>query len=245
MPEHGAGEGMIIGSGLIARAFFPYRRALSDICVYAAGISNSACNDSSEFLRDRERLQQAISVTRPLTLFIYFGTCSIADPSSQQSRYVAHKCELEELVRELDRYLVVRLPQVAGVTPNPHTILNYLYARISRSERFDLWRTATRNVIDVEDVTCIVLDLMLEERACRETINVASKVNSTMFEIVAAIEQVTGRRAIYDLVERGGAYSIDISRIQASIRRCKIIFDETYLLRTIEKYYGRRTLAGP
>ena len=93
-------------------------------------------------------------------LFVYFSTCSIDDPSLQSNRYVSHKRELERLVRERDRYLVVRFPQVAGDTPNPHIILNYLYARISRSERFDLWRSASRNVIDLDDAVRIVHDLV-------------------------------------------------------------------------------------
>jgi nucleoside-diphosphate-sugar epimerase len=172
-------------------------------------------------------------------LFVYFSTCSIDDPSLQGNRYVSHKRELEKLVRERDRYLVVRLPQVAGDTPNPHIILNYLYARISRSERFDLWRFATRNVIDIDDAVRIVQDLVFEEHACRETINVANTRNSTMFEIVAAFEQVTNHHALYNLIDRGTAYSVDTSRIAASIHRCRVVFDETYLIRTIEKYYGQ------
>lgn len=230
---------MIIGSGLIARGFFSHAQALCDVCIYAAGVSNSSCNDSSEFLRDRERLRQAISSTKHSTLFVYFSTCSIEDPSVQDNRYVLHKSGLEELVREHESHLVVRLPQVAGRTPNPHTILNYLYARVSRSERFDLWRSACRNVIDIEDVVRTVLYLVCEEHACRETINVANTRNSTMLEIVAALEQVTGRPALYNLIDRGAAYSIDTTRVAASIQKCGIVFDETYLIRTVEKYYGQ------
>src|ERR1051326_3498083 len=148
---------MIVGSGLIARGFLPYAQALGDTCIYAAGVSNSSCSDASEFVRDRERLRQVLSSAPTSQLLVYFSTISIDDPASQRSKYIEHKRELEKLAQER-RHLIVRLPQTAGISPNPHTLLNYLYARISRSERFDLWRFATRNVIDIEDVARIVVD---------------------------------------------------------------------------------------
>lgn len=62
---------------------------------------------------------------------------------------------MEALVTHHPRHLILRLPQVAGRTPNPHTLLNYLYARISRGESFRLWRNARCNIIDVDDVAAI------------------------------------------------------------------------------------------
>ena len=230
---------MIVGSGLIARAFLPQEAALSQVCLHAAGVSNSACKDASEFQRDRDRLLQMMAASPTAMLFVYFSTCSIDDPSMQKSRYIEHKRELEALVRERGHYLVVRLPQTAGFSPNPHTLLNYLYARISRSERFDLWRFAMRNVIDVEDVARVVLDLVCKENVANETINVANPRSSSMFEIVAALEQVTKRVALYNLIDRGVVYLVDTSRIAASIQRCRTDFDESYLVRTVEKYYGQ------
>jgi nucleoside-diphosphate-sugar epimerase len=233
---------VIIGTGLIARGFIFQQSKLRDSCIYAAGVSNSACRYEHEFLRDKERLQQTILSIPRENLFVYFSTCSAEDPCLRDSRYVLHKCELENLVRQRKRFLIVRLPQVAGATPNPHTLLNYLYARIMRSECFDAWSFASRNVIDIDDIERIVLDLIFEEQACNETINVASTRNSTILDIIAAFEQSAGRRAVYNLVARGASYSIDTSRITASLARCGLFFDRCYLSRTIEKYYGRKAL---
>jgi nucleoside-diphosphate-sugar epimerase len=145
---------------------------------------------------------------------------------------------MESLVRAHAPFLIIRLPQVAGRTPNPHTLLNHLHARIRRSERFDLWHRASRNVINVDDVASLAVDLLLHERARSETINIANPNNSTMTEIVRTLEHITQRRAICNLLDRGGEYMIDTSRIEASIQRCKIRFDETYLLRTLTKFYA-------
>lgn len=229
---------MIVGSGLIATAFVPYAAELRGACIYAAGVSNSSCADSREFDRDSERLQHALAQADAGLRFVYFSTCSVNDPWSRDSLYVAHKNRLEGLVRARGNSFVVRLPQVAGRTPNPHTLLNYLYNRIARSERFDLWRNASRNVIDVSDVASIVLDLVCNEEIGVEPVNIANSHNASLPDIVAAFEAVTGRKAIFNLLDKGGSYSIDTARIEDAVRRRGITFDEGYLLRTLGKYYG-------
>jgi len=228
----------LVGSGLLARAFAPHLAELGDACIYAAGVSNSSCDDDEEFARDRLRLQAATAAAAPSRLFVYFSTWSILDPWSQDSRYSAHKRELEQIVQTRDRFLVARLPQVAGKTPNPHTLLNYLYNRIARSERFDLWRNSTRNIIDVDDAAKLVVDLVANGNVEAETINIANPTNYTLPEIVSAMEFTARRRAIYNSVDKGGDYRIDTTRISDSVRRCGIEFDREYLQRTLAKYYG-------
>ena len=232
---------MIIGSGLVARAFAEHRDALARVraCVYAAGVSNSSCTDVREFERERDRLRTAMADPGSDHLFVYFSTCSITDPAAQASAYVCHKLAMERLVAERARYLVLRLPQLAGPTPNPHTLLNYLYARIIRSERFTIWRGARRNIIDIDDVVRIALDLMLVEGAENEIIDVANTRSSDVFDIVEALQTTLGHRAIFDIIDKGADYSIDTTRIEASLQRCGIAFPADYLQRTIRKYYGK------
>ena len=50
-------------------------------------------------------------------------------------------------------------------------------------------------------------------------------------------EAVLGHRAIFDIIDRGVGYAIDIDRIQASLLRCRISFSGDYLYRIIRKYY--------
>ena len=233
---------MIVGTGLIARAFATHQDALAGTCVYAAGVSNSSCNDPREFERERQRLLAAIADCTADRLFLYFSTCSINDPAAQGSVYVLHKKAMEGLVAERKRHLIFRLPQLAGATPNPHTLLNYLYARIVRSERFAIWSGASRNIIDVDDVARVVTDLVVAENACDEIINIANSENSSIFDIVSAMEAVLGRRAIFDIIDRGADYTIATDRIQASLHRCRLSFSGDYLHRTIQKYYKHEVL---
>ena len=229
---------MIVGTGLVARAFAQHADVLGDVCVYAAGVSNSACTDVREFERERQRLDATFAAIPDSSLFVYFSTCSVEDPAEQYSSYVQHKRIMETRVRNRNRYLILRLPQLAGATPNPHTLLNFLYARIVRSERFSVWRGATRNIIDVDDVARIACDLLLVEHVNGETINIANIAGSPILDIVAAMERATGHRAIFDIIERGSGYAIDVARSAAARLRCAVNFDAGYLERTLRKYYA-------
>ena len=156
---------MLIGSGLLANAFSADFLHREDVCIYAAGVSNSSCTNAHEFVRERQRLVEALRQTRHVDAFVYFGTCSVADPEVRDMPYVQHKLAMERMVSRHPRSLILRLPQVAGKTPNPHTLLNYLYARISRSESFQLWSKAKRNIIDVSDVAVITQHLIVNNSA--------------------------------------------------------------------------------
>lgn len=228
---------MIIGSGLLARAFYDEFFQREDVCIYAAGVSNSSCTDLDEFARERQRLTEILRQVQHIHTFVYFGTCSIADPEMQTSPYVQHKLAMEQLVKIHPGNLILRLPQVAGRTPNPHTLLNFLYARISRSEKFNLWNQAKRNIIDVDDVVQIARHLIKDQTIRHMPLNIANPVSYSMLEVVRAMERTLEKSAIYDVVERGTEYSIDINPISALLEKHGIGFDDQYLARTIDKYY--------
>lgn len=230
---------MIIGSGLLARAFSPAFSQRGDVCVYAAGVSNSSCTDEQEFARERERLSAALQQAKMADVFVYFGTCSVADPEAQQTPYVKHKLAMETLVAQHPRRLILRLPQVAGRTPNPHTLLNYLYARISRSESFQLWRNARRNIIDVDDVAAVAKRLIADPADRNVTLNIANPVSYPMPDIVRAMEKATGKRAVCEIVERGSGYAIDVAPILPLLDDAGVKFGPGYLERVLDKYYGK------
>lgn len=192
---------MIVGSGVVASAL----QDRSGLILYAAGVSNSRCTDADEFKRDRERLESHLHREG---LFVYFSTCSTAD-----SDYVIHKRELEALVKDRGDYLICRLPIVAGKTTNPHTLLNYLHSRISRSERFDVMVDARRNVVDVCDVSQLVRWL-IREGAKNETVNIAAPHDYSMPQIVAAFEEHLGKPAFVREHPGGDAEVIDTTRIK-------------------------------
>lgn len=228
---------MIIGSGLLAHAFHAAFMQREDVCIYAAGVSNSGCTDPNEFARERQRLVQVLAEATHVEAFVYFGTCSVADPEVQTSLYVQHKLGMEKLVAAHPGNLILRLPQVAGKTSNPHTLLNFLCTRILRGEKFSVWNKAKRNIIDVGDVALIAGFLIADQSMRNITLNVANPVNYPMIEIVRAMEQGLGKLAVYEIVERGSEYRIDIDAIIPVLEKAKIEFDDKYLGKVIAKYY--------
>jgi hypothetical protein len=228
---------MIVGSGLMASAFAADFAAAADTLVFAAGVANSACADEREFARERQRLDAALGTLGPDVTVVYFGTCSVRDPAFATSAYVRHKLAMEARVRGRGRHLILRLPQVAGHTANPHTLLNYLHARICRSERFKLWSGSRRNVIDVADVAALGRAL-LRDGATADTVDVASQRSHAVAEIVAAFERLTGKRALFDRIERGSAAALDTARIAPLLAAAGVDFGGDYLERTLRRYYA-------
>lgn len=230
---------MIVGSGLVARAFSASFQQRDDVCIYAAGVSNSSGVNSSEFTRERVRLREALETARGVCAFVYFGTCSVGDSEMQNTPYVQHKLSMEQLVMQHAHPLVLRLPQVAGHTPNPHTLLNFLYARIVRSETFSVWHSAHRNIIDVEDVATLATRWINDKTIRNRILNLANPRSYALLDIVHAMEQVVGKTAIYDLQPRGYHYEIDVTPMLSILNRAHIQFDQHYLNRILNKYYAQ------
>lgn len=229
---------MIVGSGLIANAFRSRFEGADDVWIYAAGVSNSSCSDPKEYARERTRLAEALDEAEGARTFVYFSTCSIGDPEAAASFYVRHKIEMETFVGRHPGHLVARLPQVAGQTPNPHTLLNYLYARISRSEKFEAWKNAFRNVIDVTDVARAVTYAIDHAMFSGARVNVANPVSVPVSAIVAAIERVVGKSAVVEWRDLGNSYSINVDAMMPVYQALGIPFQDDYLLGVIRKYYG-------
>jgi nucleoside-diphosphate-sugar epimerase len=214
---------VIVGSGMIATAFGRVR-GLRGTVLYAAGVSNSSCTRKSEFDREKARLKEAL--LNP-GLFIYVSTCSVEDKP-----YTRHKMAMEELVKKRGDYLIVRLPIVAGSTTNPHTLLNFLYSRIQRSEEFDLFTLSRRNIIDVADAASI-LEWLVRNGAHNETVNIAAPMDYAVEYVVKVFEQITGKKAVTNRVAKGDSQDIDVRRIADA----DVDFSGDYLGRVLRRYY--------
>lgn len=229
---------MIVGSGLMASAFAPAFSARRDTWIYAAGVSNSSCADEREFARERRRVEAALADAGPEPTIVYFGTCSVLDPELEDSAYVRHKLAMEAIVRARRRHLILRLPQVAGHSTNPHTLLNYLHSRIVRSERFVVWKHARRHVVDVADVVALAR-ARLDVGPAADILHIAPEPSHPVTEIVAAFERLTGKRALFDVVERGSAFVVDPAPVVRLLARAGVDFGGDYLFRTLRRYYAQ------
>ena len=134
---------MVIGNGIIAKAFSSYNEN-SNVIIYASGVSNSKETSPKKYERERKLLNNTILQCNKKTL-VYFSTCSITDKSLQQSEYVSHKIAMEKLItNNCKSYYIFRLPQVVGRTNSP-TLVNFIAKAIKNEEPFVVQKNATRN----------------------------------------------------------------------------------------------------
>jgi nucleoside-diphosphate-sugar epimerase len=228
---------MIVGSGLIARAFAPQYGSDPTTIIFASGVSNSSESDTAAF--DRERMMVLKQLASNPERLLYFGSCNVNNPE-QQSPYFAHKRAMEALVSSSDVGLVIRLPQVVGATPNPNTLTNHLHRQIVDGARVTVWKRAERNLIDIDDVAAITHHLLTSSEPLPPVISVASPWTVPMGEIVRIFESVLGRTANVVELERGERMHIDTSLAERAAAVIGIDFGPDYPQRVINKYYGNR-----
>ena len=226
---------MIIGNGLLAKAFSAEFAPDTGAIVFASGVSNSRETRPEAFERERTLLEQALGQEKRL---MYFSTCSIQDPDLAGSQYVKHKLAMEQLIADTARRMAIfRLPQVVGHTPNPHTLTNYLHRTFEQGDVFHVWTRARRNLIDVDDVAAIAGQMLRNGAAEGRVSNIACPYSVPVIELVRVFENVMGQRANYDLVEAGGSYAIDVTEAMQAAKEAGIVIDAGYIDKLIRKYY--------
>jgi len=227
---------MVIGKGLIAKRFYSYEND-SDILIFASGVSNSKNKNEALFARELELLQDTIK-TYPDKILVYFSTCSMHDPGEANSPYTLHKLQLEDIIqKKVKRYYIFRVSQIVGQATNPNTVLNFFYYHIENQINFDLWVNAYRNIIDMDDVFLIIDRILKTGTLGNQVIHVANPESYRVTDIVAALEEVSGKTACAIPIDKGFNFEIDISLILPVIKDLKIDFDHSYLQNLVRKYY--------
>lgn len=108
---------MIVGSGSVAKMLNDRDGAL----FFAAGVSNSNCQDYNEFSREIELLRSMRQYDY-LSLF-YFSTIN---SNESLKPYFIHKWDMEERVKHwFKNYNIIRLGNIWECT-NPNTFRNYI-----------------------------------------------------------------------------------------------------------------------
>jgi len=144
---------------------------------------------------------------------------------------------MEKMVQDHPCGLVVRLPQVAGPNAPPNTLLAAISYSIRSGTTINVWKNATRNIIDVADVVNIASFMVALPSWQLKMVNIANPVSCQIMEIIESVESVLGQKAVLNLVSAGAPYDIDVSAIKPIINSLDIQFDKDYLTRTIARYY--------
>ena len=140
---------MIVGGGLIAKAFSKKYENDDSVIIFASGVSNSEENNISNFTRERNLLLHFL-YKHPNLKFIYFSTILI---DYKHNPYYAHKKEMEDLIKGNSKnYLIVRVPQLIGVSGNNNNLINYLITNIKNGINIDVYGDVKRALLDVGDL---------------------------------------------------------------------------------------------
>ncbi|WP_434212108.1 NAD-dependent epimerase/dehydratase family protein [[Pseudomonas] boreopolis] len=228
---------MIIGNGLLARAFSSSFGDSPEVLIYAAGVSNSTETRLEEFSREEEQLRRQLEGFAG-KYFVYFGSCGVANDESSLSPYLRHKLRMEQIVTNCSGGVVFRLPQVVGKTANPNTLTNYLNRKVSGGDAFNIWLRAERNLIDIDHVCAISSHLLANGLVDQQVVNIASENAVRVSDIVGILERIHGKRANYTLVDKGDPLKIEASLSWAAARELGIDLGTGYAERLIWKYYA-------
>jgi nucleoside-diphosphate-sugar epimerase len=228
---------MIIGNGLIANGFNFYKDN-KRVLIFASGVSNSNENCELAFEKEKNLLRQARE-SKGLDddyLLVYFSTTSLLDPSQFNNYYVNHKKNMERVVKDSDRFIIFRLPQIAGKSKNPNTLINFLYQKISSGEKFDLWLNAKRDIIDIEDTFKICHQIIEEGNHINKEINIGTGVARSIEDVVNCLEELTGKKALYEEKNLGSVFNCDHDLSIKTARKISLNFKNDYLIKTLKKY---------
>jgi nucleoside-diphosphate-sugar epimerase len=227
---------MVIGNGMIANRFINYKNDTGKI-IFASGVSNSKDTIQQNFLREFELLDKTIK-DNPAKALVYFSTCSIEDKDLQNAPYVIHKKEVESFIKKnVEQYYLFRISNLAGISNNPYTLLNYFIFNILQNHPLTIWKNAYRNIIGIDDMYSIADYILQENKFLNTTINIANPENYSVPFIINCIEEHLHKKAIRIEVDKGDNYDIDISAIESIISRLNIQFKDDYLASLLKKYY--------
>ena len=86
---------MIVGDGLIARAFKDSKLNYDDYIIFASGVSNSNETNINEFIREKKLLINILN-QYPEKKIIYFN--SVLSETKSNDYYI-HKCRMVDIIK--------------------------------------------------------------------------------------------------------------------------------------------------
>ena len=183
---------MIVGNGLIATTINNSFLDHINLCVFAAGVSNSSETNESEFQREFDLLKKTLAdnITKK---FIYFSTVSI-DVKKIPTPYTTHKLNMEKYIEEnTTNYLILRLPNVVGNSINPNQLVNYFYNSLTNNTSVTINKNYIRHLLDVEDIPMIIKFLLIKHSDINNVV-VAFPNGIIIDNLLHLLEEINGNK---------------------------------------------------
>lgn len=229
---------MIVGNGLIAKNVEQIFGNDDKTLIFASGVSNSSEKSPAAFEREERLIENFLSHSKKNgMIFVYFSSCALVDKKNLEIPYYKHKHYMEQIIKkEAQEFMILRLPQLIGKSENKNTLINYLVEKIKTGEEFQLWRYATRYLIEVHDLRKILEVLVRDSSFQNQTIDIANPYRYTIEEIVKVIETYMGKQANYTLCEKEDSYLLNLEKFLyfCKKRNCDIDFGKEYLAKKLK-----------
>ncbi|MBS30363.1 MAG: hypothetical protein CMG39_04295 [Candidatus Marinimicrobia bacterium] len=224
---------MVIGNGLIAKAFDLYKSNKS-ILIFASGVSNSLEHRLSEFKKEENILLEVMDTYR-FEKFVYFSSCYLND-LKEKGKYLFHKKRMEELVKKQKNFLIFRLPIVVGNIRNNKGLINHILYKIKKKQELYIYKKLKRNLIGVDDVYYFTNKILLDNKINNKIINLSSKHSWLVQDIVNEIELILNKKAILKFIDdKIENIEIDLKDID-SLTFKNDLFCEDYHKKVLRKY---------
>lgn len=231
---------MVIGSGLVARAFASFQED-PGVLVFASGVSNSTTATRADYDRERELLAAHAGAGAHL---VYFSTCSLFDPALGASGYIRHKQAMEDVVRGRGpAHTIFRLPNLIGHTPNPHTLCNHLRDQLLAGAPIRLQTKACRYLMDVDAVSMACGHMIRQRAFSGQTANICFDPPVSLPALLAELERVLGRKGTPLEEERGSCYQVDNIPFRQywTGEMGRTWPDRDHWRHVVAKYYGKQS----
>lgn len=228
---------MIIGNGLLAKAFIKYKNS-EDIIIFASGVSNSNELGKEAFKREMDLLENVLS-SHNTKLLVYFSSCDVIYADEIDKPYYRHKLKMEEIIKKrCKKYFIFRLPQLIGKSSNKNSLINYFINSILEDKKIVVWKNAYKNLIDIKDVKNMV-EFLIQNEESNKTINLINKHYYSILEIIKILESFISKKALIELINKGFKPEYIGLKILDDLN---IDFDDNYLQKSIEFSYSEQII---
>lgn len=190
---------MIVGNGLVAKSLMQYDE--DDIIFFASGVSNSAINEASAFLRERNLLSEILTSNTEKHL-VYFSTCMVSSIKLSPTPYAAHKLSMEKIVQESKNWTIFRLPNLVGRGGNPNNLVNFLKSNVVAKNRITIQQNAKRALLDADDMARLVR-AYIDKGSNKCVIDLVLEQAISIFDILDALTKDLEDDAYFEIVPGG------------------------------------------
>lgn len=222
---------MVVGNGMISKIFKNEFENSDEYLIFASGVSNSNEVDLDQYKKEEDILINYIE-EYPSYKFIYFSSVLL---DKSDSLYFSHKKKIEDIiVKNCNKYLIFRLPQILGNGGNKNNIINYFKNCIISNTDIKCQKNTYRSIIDINDLYDIVNICIKNE--LNTTLNLAYIEKISIKDLISKISNILNKEALITEVEQGYSLDIENSDVIDMVIKNLEINKSNYTEKILKKY---------